>query len=198
VLQPAVEHRWIYFPKGEWFDVLTGMPASAGGWRKVPVTLESIPLFARAGAFVFRQPVLQHTGERAGKALRVFAYPASTTKEGADARSESSHYEDDGESPAYRTGAFLRRRFAMQRKGGRLTVEVGAPEGSYRPAARPLELHLRWDGALGGVTVNGTALREAAPAALEKESGVFARGDDGFVVVRIADRWERTTLALRP
>jgi len=198
VLHPGVEHRWIYFPKGEWFDVLTGRPAPAGGWREVPVTLESIPLFARAGAFVFRQPVLQHTGERSGKALRVFAYPASSTGEGANARSEASHYEDDGESPAYRSGAYLRRRFTMERKGGRLTIEVGAPEGSYRPAARPLEVHVRWDGPLGGVTVDRTALREAAPATLEKESGVYARSADGFVVVRIADRWERTTLALRP
>ena len=35
------------------------------------MTLESIPIYVRGGAFLFQQPVLQHTGELAGQPLRV-------------------------------------------------------------------------------------------------------------------------------
>ena len=59
----------------------TSGPASRHAGRpraiRVPVTLESIPVFVRAGAFVFRQPVVQHTGEMAGQPLEVVVYPAA-------------------------------------------------------------------------------------------------------------------------
>ena len=68
VLREAVREREVYLPAGEWFDFWTGRPYAGGKAHRLPVTLESIPVFVRGGGFVFRQPVVQHTGEMAGPA----------------------------------------------------------------------------------------------------------------------------------
>ena len=82
VLQEAQRERDIYLPKGEWFDFWTGRRYEGGVNARIPVTLESIPIFVRGGAFVFSQPVVQHTGEMAGKPLEVQVFPAAASDGG--------------------------------------------------------------------------------------------------------------------
>jgi alpha-glucosidase len=130
VLYEGVSDRTVYLPEGEWFDYWTGRRLAGRQTIHLPVTLESIPLFVRGGGFIFRQPVVQHTGEMPGKPLRVLVAPAS--------ESESSLYEDDGETLDYRTGAFMQRRFHQVRTDRKLSVDVSGPEGTYRPTARDL------------------------------------------------------------
>jgi hypothetical protein len=74
--------------------------------------------------------VVQDTDEMAGNPLRVLVTPA--------AESQSTLYEDDGESLDYRKDAFLKRRFHQITDTSTTTIDVSAPEGSYRPAARAL------------------------------------------------------------
>ncbi len=76
----------------------------------------------------------------------------------------------------------------QRRAGGRITVEVGAAEGGYRPAARDLVLRIRTDAEPSRVTVDGEELPEMAEDAAETAAGWSAGG--GFVTVRLADRWE--------
>src|SRR5207247_448932 len=101
VLRAEVTQREVYLPAGEWYDFWTGERREGGRGFAQPVTLESIPVFVRGGGFIFRQPVVQHTGEMAGQPLLVDVYPAG--------QSTASSYEDDGESLDYQRGAFLRR-----------------------------------------------------------------------------------------
>ena len=88
----------------------------------------------RAGAFVFRQPVVQHTGEMPGQPLLVSVYPAATSR--------GSLYEDDGGSLAYTRGVYSRRRFSQTRDARGVTIEASTIEGRYRPAPRDLVLTL--------------------------------------------------------
>ena len=105
----------------------------------------SFPLFVRGGGFIFRQPVVQNTGEMAGNRLRVLIAPA--------AESESTYYEDDGEEHAqYRQGDFVKRRFHQTENAGSKIVEISAPEGTYRPATRDLVLQMWMDNAPQNVT----------------------------------------------
>lgn len=92
------------------------------------MTLDSLPLFVREGAFLFRQPVIQHTGERYGKTLTVQHWPSASA-----APTTGELYEDEGDGFAYRTGTFLRRKFASAPTPKGLVVEVRT-EGTYRPA----------------------------------------------------------------
>jgi alpha-glucosidase len=157
-----------------------------GSTIRVPVTLETIPIFVRSGAFLFRQPVVQNTGQMPGQPLIVGVYPA--------AQSDSTLYEDDGATLEYKKGAFARRRFAQKRREGAVTIEVGAAEGSYRPQARSLELRV-----LGAdpkrVLVGAEPIARVAPERL----AAAARGwtiADGAVVVKLADRFDGFRVAI--
>ncbi|HEM47070.1 MAG TPA: DUF5110 domain-containing protein, partial [Alphaproteobacteria bacterium] len=178
VLREGLSEREVYLPAGEWFDFWSGAAVAGGRLLQVPVTIDSLPIYVRAGAFVFRQPVVQHTGEMPGQPLLVSVYPA--------AHSETSFYEDDGESMAYTRGEFLRRRFTQTRQQRGVTLEIGAAEGRHRPAKRALVLSLVGVSEASRVLVDGLALArlEPEPFALAK-SGWTVR--DGTVVVRTED-----------
>ncbi|HEY1663747.1 MAG TPA: glycoside hydrolase family 31 protein [Verrucomicrobiae bacterium] len=132
VLWEGADHRSIYLPAGEWFDYWTGRHYSGKSTITIPVTIDTIPMFVRGGGFIFRQPVVQNTGGMPGNPLRVLIAPAAT--------SDSSLYEDDGQSLAYRHGDYLKRTFRQSRNAQSLSIYVSAPEGPYRPAKRDLIL----------------------------------------------------------
>ena len=181
VLQEAERVREVYLPKGEWFDFWTGRRYDGGSNARIPVTLESIPIFVRGGAFVFSQPVVQHTGEMAGKPLEVQVFPA--------AASEAVIYEDDGETMAYAQGAAMRRRFSQSRTATTTTIDVAAPEGSFRPSARDLVVSVHGLTDARTVTSGSTAMTRYTPQELTTHASGWAVSDTGFVVVKQPDNF---------
>jgi alpha-glucosidase len=181
VLQEGVLGRDVYLPAGDWFDFWTGATVAGGRTLRVPVSLDSLPIFVRAGAFLFRQPIVQHTGQMAGQPLLVQVYPR--------AASEASFYEDDGETMAYRRGESARRRFTQRREAGRVTIESAAVEGPYRPAARDLVLTLVGETGASRVTVDGQPVGRLDPVRFDgAATGWTVR--EGSVVVKMRDRAE--------
>ncbi len=172
VLREATTVRDVYLPAGRWFDFWTGREEQGGRTLRLPVSLSSLPVFVREGAFVFRQPVLQHTGERSGQPLIVDVYPARA--------SEAVHYEDDGESLRYRGGAFLERRFRQTRGAAGIGIEIAA-QGAWRPAPRELRFRVRSDAGALRVLVDGRAVRHRV------EGGFVSFAvPDPFAAMRIA------------
>ena len=200
VLRPGERNRGVYLPKGTWYDFWTGRPYPGDQSITVPVILSSIPIFVRAGAFIYQQPVVQHTGEMPGQALRVSVFPAQS--------STSTLYEDDGHTLQYRNGVFSKRRFTQTRTSdarGRdqnATIEIAAAEGSYRPAARPLVLSVRWTGEPGSVSVRAAGspsapLERVSAADLESAQTGWMLNEDGFVIVKVPDRFDGLTVVIQ-
>jgi len=187
VLREGAERRGGYLPKGAWFELENGRRHEGGRHVAVPVTLDSIPVFVREGAFLFRQPVIQSTGERHGKTLTVQHWPSA-------APSTGELYEDEGDGFAYREGLFLRRTFASRPSPNGLLVEVRS-DGSYRPPARAMELKARWEGPLREVKVDGKPLAEVKAASLPESARAFARSD-GWVTVRLPDPFGALSIEL--
>jgi alpha-glucosidase len=190
VLREGMTEREVYLPKGSWYDYAGGRRFEGGKTITVPVSMDAIPVFVRGGAIVFRQPVVQHTGEMAGQALRLLI--------AGDVAAEGTLYEDDGISLAHRRGASLRRRFTARSDGGRWTIEAAAPEGSYRPAARDIEIELRGQAEPASVragTETLARLDEAGWSATPARPG-WTRTEEGAVLVRIRDRFEPFTVTL--
>jgi alpha-glucosidase len=152
------------------------------------VPLDTLPIFVRAGAFVYRQPAVQHTGMMSGQPLHVYSYPAPS--------SASTLYEDDGLTMAYRNGAFMRRSFRQARTATSATIDVGAPEGSYRPATRDLVVHVKWEGEPSRVTNGATSLTRYAPDALTRQASGWTIDETGFVIVKQPDRFEETHIVV--
>jgi alpha-glucosidase len=190
VLREAQTERGVYLPAGDWYDYWTGRLVKGGRSVTVPVTLDSIPIYVRAGGFVFTQPVVQHTGEMPGQPLRVSVYPA--------ARSEADLYEDDGESLDYKDGAFARRRFTQRREPGCVAVDAAGATGSWRPAPRDVVLRIRADAEPARVWVDGVAVeRASAPnGGAQRTASGWSYGDEGFVELRMKDKPEAFSVTL--
>jgi alpha-glucosidase len=189
VLREGERQREVYLPKGEWFDFWTGGRHEGGRPIQVSVTIDSTPVFVRGGAFVFRQPVVQHTGEMPGQPLEVHVYPAPT--------SEATLYEDDGETHAYRNGAFMRRTFRQTRTPETsATIEAAAPEGTYRPKPRDLVFQVAWQGEPRRVSAGTTAMTRYTPQELAKQASGWTVSDTGFVVVKQPDRFEAVKVTI--
>ncbi|MCP9495479.1 MAG: DUF4968 domain-containing protein [Pyrinomonadaceae bacterium MAG19_C2-C3] len=71
VVRPNQVKRSIYFPKGTaWLDWWTGKRYEGGTTAEVEAPLTRLPLFARAGATLPIQPIVQHTGEMKASDVR--------------------------------------------------------------------------------------------------------------------------------
>jgi alpha-glucosidase len=188
VLREGLTERPVYLPKGDWYDYWTGAHFTGGVTTNLPVTLETIPVFVRGGAFVFRQPAVQHVGELPGKPLQVLIAPAR--------ESDGTIYEDDGASLDYRKGLFLKRRFHQMRNAGSIAVELSAPEGSYRPAARDLIFEVWTDRQPKSVTL----ANEAFPRVDARAIATAPRGwtyANGIVTVKSNDCFEAVRLVIQ-
>lgn len=90
VLTQGATKRGVYFPKGDaWVNWWTGERHEGGTFATVDAPLERLPLFARVGANIPTQDVIQHTGDRMKTPLDLTVVP------GADSRTVI--YQDRGD-----------------------------------------------------------------------------------------------------
>jgi hypothetical protein len=73
---------------------------------------------------------------------------------------------------------------------------MSSAEGSFRPAARSLVLSIRWTGDARAVSAAGTALDRVSSAELDKRPAGWTVTDEGFVVVKVADRFDGLTITI--
>jgi alpha-glucosidase len=99
VLVQGETKRAVYFPKGDaWVDWWTGARYEGGTTVEIDAPLARLPLFARVGAIIPTQPVVQHTGEMARAPLSVKIIS------GADG--EGRIHEDEGDGYGYQRSAW--------------------------------------------------------------------------------------------
>jgi Glycosyl hydrolases family 31/Domain of unknown function (DUF5110) len=113
----AVKRVW--FPPGTWIDVFTGETHRGGRGERLAVPLERMPVFARAGAIVPRQPDPEDRGGHPDLALDVYA--------GGSGASEI--YEDAGEGFGYRRGRHARTPLRWSEGADALTI--GGARGGF-------------------------------------------------------------------
>lgn len=188
VLREITNEREVYLPRGDWYDYWTGKRFAGAQTVRIPVTLATLPIFVRAGGIVFRHPVVQHTGELAGKPLIVAAYPGGP--------SQARLYEDDGVTRAYARGELSLRTFVQRRSGRTVAIEARAPEGRYRPAPRDLLFMVVGASGTRRVMVDGRSVAPVTAAALEAGARGWTTDEQGFVRVRTRDTFAAVTVRL--
>ena len=125
VITEKLDAEDIHLPPGDWYDFWTGEKHSSAEHISLHPTLSETPLFARAGAIIPMQPVVQDTNEKPDGPLSLRVYP------GPDCH--GSLYEDDGISFAYEHGAFLRMNFNCQLASDSLTVSSTVEKDAFTP-----------------------------------------------------------------
>lgn len=112
----------VYLPAGtDWWDFFSGERFKGGTTLTRDVTLNSIPLFAKAGSIVPIGPDVQYATEKPWDNLEIKVFP------GADG--EFVLYEDEGDNYNYEKGVFSTIPFRYNDKKKVLTI--GARNGSF-------------------------------------------------------------------
>lgn len=87
----------------------------------------------------------------------------------------------------------MKRQFSQTRDANQVTVEISAPEGSYRPAKRDLVLELWSEQEPKTVTEQGASSPGTLPKLAPGDLATSARGwayADGLVTVKDTDGFE--------
>lgn len=132
IMKPDVTRRLVYLPAGSWYDYWTNKKYAGGTMISVDAPLDVVPMFVRAGAMIPVWPPLNYIGEKPVESITFDIYPDDSGSASA------TLYEDDGLSPAYKTGAFRRTTLTARRGPRGITVSTGPIEGSYNPGPRKL------------------------------------------------------------
>jgi alpha-glucosidase len=130
ILKPDVTRRLVYLPSGTWYDYWTNKKYTGGTMISVDAPLDTVPMFVRGGAIIPTGPALNYVGEKPVDPITFNIYPDE------NGLASTSLYEDDGLSPAYKTGAFRRTAVRVRRGAGGFVAGLSAPEGSYNPGPR--------------------------------------------------------------
>ncbi len=113
ILHKRVQQRRLYLPNGLWYDWWNSKKYKGGRWITVPVKLQTIPVFVKAGAFIPMVKAVESTDYYSSKNLTIRFYPAPEGKS-----STGEMYEDDGKTfGAYEKGQYELLRF--QNVGGK-------------------------------------------------------------------------------
>ncbi|MEX2123760.1 MAG: TIM-barrel domain-containing protein [Woeseia sp.] len=148
VMTKGTMARDVYLPKGLWYDWWTGEKHAGGKTTTKIVDLETMPIYARAGAIIPLDPLRQYIAQRVADptVLRVFR--------GSDG--VFSLYDDDGTTLNYLEGNATLTRISWDDDAATLTIEP-APTASAkeRPNHRQFRVELVPDGETRLVTYIG-------------------------------------------
>lgn len=142
-----VDAEEVSLPPGDWYDFWTAQKHASAEKITLLPTLDEVPLYARAGAIIPMQPVVQNTGEKPNGPLQLRVYA------GDDCR--GSLYQDDGHTFAYQRGNFLRASYSCQASASSIAVTSTIEKNDFQPwwnsaevtifgaAAEPKEVRVR-------------------------------------------------------
>lgn len=113
VVTQGTTMRLVYLPEGAvWYDFWTGEKYKGGQYITKKAPLDTMPLFVRAGAVLPLYPLMQYVGEKEVEDLTLAVYPGT---------GNYIHYQDDGESFAYKKGGY--NAYVFSQNNGRLQIK---------------------------------------------------------------------------
>ncbi|HUF68885.1 MAG TPA: TIM-barrel domain-containing protein [Longimicrobiales bacterium] len=147
VVEPGVQRRRLYLPRGLWYDFWTEEPVHGGREIAREVDLETTPLYVRAGAVIPMGPVKQYTAEPVDEPVTLVVHP------GADG--ESFMYEDDGHTFGYQRGEWMRIVMQWTDAERRLALRLDDGSGRRGPLPRTFRVRVAGETAVSDVTFDG-------------------------------------------
>ena len=157
VTGPDMTSKQVMLPPGAWIDFWTGERYAGDQHVDVSISLETIPVFVRAGSFVPMSPKVQTTRDYSSENLTLHYYADESV-----ASSSGQMYDDDGKSrTSIEDGAFELLKFSANRSGNFLTFEFDREGNGYQgmPATRDVTLVIHnWTAQADSVTFNGEVI----------------------------------------
>ena len=132
----------VTLPLGGWYDYWTGLQVATDTNRinvdntqvkqpevHIHPSIQTLPVYARAGAIIPEQPLVQSTDEKPQGPLTLRVYPPTVV----GAPCSGSVYLDDGVTYDFQKGQFTRVAFTCAVTAGGLTVTIEPRQGSFAP-----------------------------------------------------------------
>lgn len=190
VVEKGASTKRVYLPEGEWILFENGATRyKGGGWIELPVRLETIPLFVKAGSIIPMMPVMQYIHERENHPITLKAFPK------INSTATFTLYEDDGVSNDYKRDVGARTKFECTWINDALTFHINARESNgYTPPKRNYLIELPMSEKPKSVTLNGGRIKmakaEKVNAAIETDftnHSWFFDKSRNVVVIRTVD-----------
>lgn len=113
IIEQGATERIVYLPKGVFYNYFTGEKIEGGRSFIQTAEIDELPLFVKSGAIIPNYPVQNYVGEKTIDELILNVF---------EGEGEYHHFVDDGESFAYRDGAFTE--FVFTIKGNKFSSNV--------------------------------------------------------------------------
>jgi alpha-glucosidase len=178
VVQEGAKKRKATLPEGDWYDFVDATHRVGGREIEFDVKLETIPIFAKAGAIIPMRDVQQFTSERQLKELTLQIFPGDGT---------GWFYNDDGQTHDYRRGEFVLEEYIVRSEGDVRSFRLVERLGADRFAPRSYLLRFR------GISRNPMAVAAGStPLPLRRSARRLAQAPAGWWFDRIASTvWVR-------
>ena len=137
----------VYLPAGGWYRLSDDTYYEGGREILAEAPIHDLPVFAKAGAIIPMQSVIQNTTVNPDETLLLHVYYGKES-------SAFIYYEDDGVSYEYEKGVYLKRRISFI--PSKSEISIGEKEGSMTGKFTRVKLILHGFLAIDTVTVNGT------------------------------------------
>ena len=179
ISRPGVEHRHVYLPEGAWTHFWTGERLDGPAHVLAHAPLGQPAVYLKANTPLPMGLDAPHTGAPSADPPTLVVHPAVGAAPGSTAI-----YEDAGDGFGHENGEFARREISCDASEDRITVRLGAREGSFVPRRESVLLELRGIGSARSVSING-------------EDAASSPTEDGLVVT-LPETGAATTVEVVP
>ncbi len=155
VVEKGASVKSVYFPEGEWILFHNATVKYKGGqWVDFPVSLETIPLFVKAGSIIPMMPVMQYIHQQENYPVTLKLFPRAAGK------AMFELYEDDGLTNDYRENVGARRGLSVAQKKNSIIISIKEPKSNrYDPRQRNFLIDVPVSGKPVEVIVNDTKIK---------------------------------------
>jgi len=157
IVEPNLTSQKVSLPKGVWFDYWKNTRYQGDQDIQLPVKLENLPVFVRAGSFIPMVDEINNTENYSSKNLTLHYYADESV-----AQSESEMYEDDGHSlDSIQNKAFELLSFSSKHTQEQLSISLERKGKGYKgmPSKRELTLVIHnWNKPVKSVEFSGKRL----------------------------------------
>lgn len=123
VVEPNSKGRYVYLPKGQWYFYWDDNIHEGGKEDFVKYSLDTSPIFIKAGAVIPNHPIMQYVGEKKFDSLDLHIYKGRESV-------TSTLYEDKGDGYDNADGGYLNKTFTTQLNGDTFKIQQEI-EGKY-------------------------------------------------------------------
>jgi len=127
------EYAKVYIPEGNWYRFFTDEKVSGSQHLVIETSMEDLPVYAKEGAIIPLQSVVQNTHEAHDGEMKLHIYHG-------DVETSQQYFEDDGETFDFEQEAFYRRQITFN--GTQRRIVLSEKEGGFKSSFKNLKVYL--------------------------------------------------------